>query len=100
MSQKIRTLHEINKKNDVLKRNVKFLKNLFISITCMTSFISAACHGGDQPEVLEVQVAFDRELHAMFFGSGVSHLLPDSIGSLCGSGQSSRANQAQYQHGL
>lgn len=36
----------------------------------------------------------------MFFGSGVSHLLPDSIGSLCGSGQSSRANQAQYQHGL
>ncbi len=61
MSQKIRhiTLHKINKeKNDILNRNVRLLKSVFISMHSIPGWasfsmnycIDAAWHEGDQPD--------------------------------------------------
>ncbi len=60
VSQKIRILHEINKNNYILNRNVRLLKSMFISMRsilgwawfCMNYCINAAWHGGNQPVAL------------------------------------------------
>ncbi len=69
VSQKIRILHKIIKKRDILNRNVRLLKDMFISLYsilgwasfCMNYCINAAWHGGNQPVALlrcnEAQVA-------------------------------------------
>ncbi len=69
VSRKILILHKINKKNDILNRNVRLLKSMFISIYSILGWasfwmnycINAAWHGGDQPVALlrcnEAQVA-------------------------------------------
>ncbi len=69
VSQKIRIIHKINKKKDILNRNVRLLKSMFISMHsilgwasfCMNYCINAAWHEGNQPVPLlrcnEAQVA-------------------------------------------
>ncbi len=69
VSQKIRILHKINKKKDILNRNVRLLKNVLISMHsilgwasfCMNYCINVAWHGVNQPVALlrcnEAQVA-------------------------------------------
>ncbi len=69
VSQKIRILHKINKKKDILNRNVRLLKSMFISMHsilgwasfCMNYCINAVWHGGNQSVALlrcnEAQVA-------------------------------------------
>ncbi len=56
VSQKIIILYKINKKKDILNRNVRLLKSMFISMHsilswasfCMNYGINAACQGGNQ----------------------------------------------------
>ncbi len=68
VSRKIRILHKINKKKDLLNRNVRLLKSMFISMHsilgwasfCMNYCINAAWHGGNLwhcSGVMEAQVA-------------------------------------------
>ncbi len=60
VSQKIRILHKINKKKNILHRNVRLLKSMFISMHsilgwasfCMNYCINAAWHGDNQPVAL------------------------------------------------
>ncbi len=60
VSQKIRILHNINKKKDILNQNVRLLKSMFISINsilgwasfCMNYCINAARHEDNQPVTL------------------------------------------------
>ncbi len=68
-SQNILILNKINTKRDILNRNIRLLKSMFISMHsilgsaffCMNYCIYAAWHGGDQPVALlrwmEAQVA-------------------------------------------
>ncbi len=68
VSRRIRILYKINKR-DILNRNVRLLKSMFISMHsihawasfCMNYCINAAWHGGNQPVALlrcnEAQVA-------------------------------------------
>ncbi len=59
-SQKICILHKINKEKDILNRNVRLLKSMFISMHsvlawasfCMNYCINAVWHGGNQPVAL------------------------------------------------
>ncbi len=87
MSQKIRILNTINKKNDILISNVRLLKSMFISMHlilgwasfCMNYCINAAWHGGNQPVALLMcngsPGSFDSGLQVIcIVGSGVSHL--------------------------
>ncbi len=56
----IRILHKINQKKNILNRNIRLLKSMFISMHsilgrgffCMNDCINAAWHGGDQPVAL------------------------------------------------
>ncbi len=69
VSQKIWILHNINKKKDILNRNVRLIKSMFISMHsilgwasfCMNYCINAAWHEDNQPVALlrcnEAQVA-------------------------------------------
>ncbi len=60
VSQKIRILHKISKKKDILNRNVRLLKSMFIFMHsilgwasfCMNYCINAAWHEGNQPVAL------------------------------------------------
>ncbi len=91
-------------KKDILNRNVRLMKSMFISMHsilgwasfCMNYCINAAWHGGDLPVALlrcnEAQVA----LIAAFRSSALLGLVSLIIDSLWGSGQVSLlANQAQ-----
>ncbi len=83
VSQKIRILHKINKKKNILHRNVRLLKSMFISMHsilgwasfCMNYCINAAWRGDNQPVALlgcnEAQVA----LIAAFRSSALLGLL-------------------------
>ncbi len=90
VSQKIRILHKINKK-DILNRNVRLLKIIFISMHsilgwasfCIIYCINAAWHGGNQPVVLlrcnGSPGCFDSGLQVIcIVESGVSHLPLDN----------------------
>ncbi len=90
VSHKIRILHKINK-NDILNRNVRFLKSLFISMHsilgwvyfCMNYCINAVWHGGNKPLALlrynGSPGCFDSSLQVIcIVGSGVSHLPLDN----------------------
>ncbi len=85
VSQKSRILHKINKKKDILNRNVRLLKSMFISMhsilgwasLCMNYCINAAWHGGNQPVALlrwyGSPGCFDSGLQVIcIVGSGVS----------------------------
>ncbi len=84
VSQKIRIFHKINKKKDILSRNVKLLKMMFISMHSILGWasffmnycINAAWHGGNQSMALlrcnGSPGCFDSGLQVM--ESGVSHL--------------------------
>ncbi len=87
VSLKIRILHKINKKKDILNRNVRLLKSMFISIHsilgwasfCMNYCINAAWHGVNQSVALlrcyESPDCFDSGLQVIcIIGSGVSHI--------------------------
>ncbi len=91
VSQKIRILHKINKKKDILNRNVRLLKSMFISMHSkvgwasfyMNYCINAAWHGGNQPVALlrcnGSPGCFDSGLQVIcIVGSGVSHLPLDN----------------------
>ncbi len=91
VSQKIRLLHKINKKNDILNRNVRHLKSILISMHlilgwssfCMNYCINAAWHGGNQfVALLRCNASpgcFDSGLRVICnVGSGVSHLPLDN----------------------
>ncbi len=41
-SQKIRILHKINKKNDILNRNVRLLKSMLVSMHSVPEHVSEA----------------------------------------------------------
>ncbi len=90
VSQKIRILHKINKKKDILNRNVRLLKSMFISMHskvgwasfCM-NYSNAAWHGGNQSVALlrcnGSPGCFDSGLQvSCIVGSGVSHLPLDN----------------------
>ncbi len=89
--QKIWILHKINKKKDILNRNARFLKSMFISTHsilgwasfCMNYCINAAWHGGNQPVALLMcngsPGCFDSGLQVIcIVGSGVAHLPLDN----------------------
>ena len=91
VSQKIRILHKINKKNDILKRNVSLLKSMLIyrhSILgwvsfCLNYCISAVWQGGDQTVALlranGSPGCFDSGLQVTWIvGFGFSHLPLDN----------------------
>ncbi len=83
VSQKIRILHKINKKKDILDRNVRLLKSMLISMHsilgwgsfCINYCISAAWYWVNQPVApLRCNAGFfDSGLQVSWFvGSGVS----------------------------
>ncbi len=90
VSQKIWILHKINKKKDILNRNVRLLKSMFISMHSILGWLSfcmncinAAWHGGDQPVALlrwyGSPSLFDSGLQVIcIIGSGVSSLSLDN----------------------
>ncbi len=91
LSQKIWILHKMNKKKDILNRNVRLLKSMFISMHsilswasfCMKYCINAVWHGGDQSVALlrcnGSPGCFDSGLQVIcIVGSGVSHLPLDN----------------------
>ncbi len=91
VSPKIRLLHKINKKKDILNGNVRLLKSMIISIHsilglasfCMNYCINAAWHGGNQSVALlrcnGSPGCFDSGLQVIcIVGSGVSHLSLDN----------------------
>ncbi len=91
VSQKIVILHKIIKKKDILNRNVRLLKSMFISMHTklgwasfgMNYCINVAWHGGNQPVALircnGSPGCFDSGLQVIcFVGSGVSHLPLDN----------------------
>ncbi len=91
VSQKFFILHKFNKKKDILNRNVRLPKSVFISMNsilgwasfCMNYCINAEWHGGDQPVALlrcnGRSGCFDSGLQVIcIVGSGVSHLPLDN----------------------
>ncbi len=110
VSQKIRILYNINKKNDILNRNVRLLKSMFISMHSILvgppfAWITASIRRGMEPislwhcsGVMEAQVALIMAFRSSAFLGLVSHLPLDNntIDYLRGSGQASLlASQAQ-----
>ncbi len=92
VSQKIRIVHKINNKKDILNRNVRLLRGMFISMHsilgwasfCMNYCINAAWHGGNQPVALlrcnESPGCFDSGLQVICtVGSSVSYLSLDNV---------------------
>ncbi len=90
VSRKIIILHKINK-NNILNKNVKLLKSMFISMHsilgwvsfCTNYCINVASHGGNQPVALlrcnGSPGCFDSGLQVIYIvGSGVSHLPLDN----------------------
>ncbi len=90
VSRKIRILHKINKK-DILYRNVRILKSMFISVHsilswasfCMNYCSNAAWHGVDQSVALlrcnRSTGCFDRSLLVIcIVGSDIFHLPLDN----------------------
>ncbi len=91
VSQKIWILHKINKKKDILNRNISLQKSMLISMNsilgwasfCMNYCINAVWHGGDQPVALlrcnGRSGCFNSGLQVIcIVGSGVSHLPLDN----------------------
>ncbi len=90
VSRKILILHKINKKKDILNRNVRLLKSRFISKEsilgwasfCMNYCINAAWYGGNQPVALlrcnGRPGCFDSGQVICIVGSGVSRLPLDN----------------------
>ncbi len=93
VTKKIRKLHKINKKKNILNRNVRLLKSMFISMHsilgwgsfCMNYCINTTWHGDNQPVALlrcnESPGCFDSSLHVICIVglvSGVSHLPLDN----------------------